>query len=69
MRELFEYLSKIGGPIKSRGFNPSNLAEELTDLGFQLYGGLSPTDIEERHLQGHTYGHYEHEHFACAVLD
>jgi len=69
MRELFEYLSKIGEPIKSRGFNPSNLAEELASLGFQLYEDLSPTYIEERYLPGRTYGHYEHGHFACAVVD
>ena len=69
MRELFEYLSKIGEPIKSRGFNPSNLAEELASLGFQLYEDLSPTDIEGRYLQGRKYGHYEYGHFACAVVE
>ncbi len=69
MRELFEYLRKIGEPIKSRGFNPSNLAEDLASLGFQLYEDLSPTDIEGRYLQGRKYGHYEHGHFACAVVD
>ncbi len=69
MRVLLEYLSKIGEPMKSRGFNPSNLAEDLASLGFHLYEDLSPTDIEERYLQGRTYGHYEHGHFACAVVD
>jgi len=69
MRVLLEYLSKIGEPMKSRGFNPSNLAEDLASLGFHLYEDLSPTDIEERYLQGRTYGHYEHGHFACAVVE
>jgi methyltransferase (TIGR00027 family) len=69
MRELLEYLSKIGEPMKSRGFNPSTLAEELASLGFQLHEDLSPTDIEGRYLQGRAYGHYEHGHFACALVD
>jgi methyltransferase (TIGR00027 family) len=68
MRELLEYLSKIGEPLESNGFNPSNLAEELASLGFQLYEDLSPKDIEKRYLQGRTYGHYEHGHFACAFV-
>ena len=68
MRELLEYLSKIGEPMKSRGFNPSTLAEELASLGFQLHEDLNPTDIEGRYLQGRAYGHYEHGHFACAVV-
>jgi methyltransferase (TIGR00027 family) len=69
MRELLEYLSKIGEPLESNGFNPSNLAEELASLGFRLYEDLSPTNIEGRYLQGRTYGHYEHGHFACAVVE
>ncbi len=69
MRELLEYLSKIGEPMKSRGFNPSTLAEELACLGFQLHEDLSPTYIEGRYLQGRAYGHYEHGHFACALVD
>ena len=69
MRELLEYLSKIGEPLESNGFNPSNLAEELASLGFRLYEDLSPTDIEGRYLQGRTYGHYEHGHFSCTVVD
>jgi methyltransferase (TIGR00027 family) len=69
MRELLEYLSKIGEPLESNGFNPSNLAEELASLGFRLYEDLSPTDIEGRYLQERTYGHYEHGHFACAVVE
>jgi len=69
MRELLEYLSKIGEPLGSKGFNPSSLAEELASLGFQLYEDLSPKYIEKRYLQGRAYGHYEHGHFACAVVD
>jgi O-methyltransferase involved in polyketide biosynthesis len=69
MRELIEYLNKIGEPVKSRGFNPSNLVEDFASLGFQLYEDLSPTDIEGRYLQGRKYGHYEHGHFACALVD
>jgi methyltransferase (TIGR00027 family) len=69
MRELLEYLSKIGEPMESKGFNPSSFAEELASLGFRVYEDLSPTDIEGRYLQGRTYGHYEHGHFACAVVD
>jgi len=69
MRELIEYLNKIGEPVKSRGFNPSNLVEDLASLGFQLYEDLSPTDIEGRYLQRRKYGHYEHGHFACALVD
>ena len=71
MQEQFKYLSKIDEPIKSSGFNPSNLAEELARLGFSLQDNLSPTDIEEHCFKGHTdrYHTDENEHFACAVIE
>jgi len=69
MQKTLEFLQKIGEPMESKGFNPSSLAEELAGLGFRLYEDLSPTDIEGRYLQGRTYGHYEHGHFACALVE
>jgi O-methyltransferase involved in polyketide biosynthesis len=69
MRELIKYLEKIGEPLKSEGFNPLNLAEDLASLGFQLDEDLSPKEIEGRYLQGRKYGHSELMHFACAVVD
>jgi methyltransferase (TIGR00027 family) len=68
MQKSLEYLRKIGEPMIT-GFNPSNLAEELASLGFSLQENLSPEDIEGRYLQGRTYGHYEHWHFACAIVE
>jgi len=71
MQEQFKYLSKIDEPLKSSGFNPSNLAEELASLGFSLQETLSPTDIEEHYFKGRMDGYHtdEHEHFACAVIE
>ena len=71
MQEQFKYLSKIDEPIKNRGFNPSNLAEELARLRFSLQDNLSPTDIEEHCFKGHKDGYHtdENEHFACAVIE
>jgi methyltransferase (TIGR00027 family) len=71
MQEQFKYLSKIDEPIKSSGFNPSKLAEELVNLGFRLQENLSPTDIEEHYFKGRIDGYHidKHEHFACAVVE
>jgi len=71
MSEQFKYLSKIDEPIKNSGFNPSNLAEELANLGFSLQENLSPTDIEEHYFKGRMDGYHidEHEHFACSVVE
>ena len=69
MRELIGYLEKIGEPIQGGCFNSLNLAEDLANLGFQLDEDLSPKEIEGRYLLGRKYGHYDHGHFACAVVD
>ncbi len=71
MQEQFKYLSKIDEPLKRGGFNPSNLAEELANLGFSLQENLNPTDIEEHYFKGRTDGYHarEHVHFACAVIE
>ena len=71
MQRIFEYLRKIGEPMKMSGFNPSSLAEDLTSLGFRLQENLSPVDIEERYFKGRTDGlhAYEYGHFACAVAE
>ena len=55
--------------MKSKGFNPSTLAEDLANLGLRLQENLSPTDIEERYLQERHDGHLEYVHFACAVTE
>lgn len=68
MQESLEILEKLGEPIKTRGFNPLSLAENLTDLGLHLQENLSPNDIERRYLQGRMDGHLEHCYFACAVV-
>jgi methyltransferase (TIGR00027 family) len=70
MQKSVEYLRKLGEPMKSRGFNPSNLAEELASLEFSLQENLSPKDIEKYYFKGRTNGYhaYEHGHFACAVI-
>ncbi len=71
MQEQFKYLSKIDEPIKNSGFNPSNLAEELANLGFRIQENLSPLNIEERYFKGRTDGlhAYKHGHFACALVE
>ena len=70
MQKSLEYLRKIGEPMIT-GFNPSTLAEDITNLGFHLQENLSPKDIERRHLQGRTDGDQadEHLYFACAVVE
>jgi hypothetical protein len=62
-------LRKIGEPMIT-GFNPSNLAEELSTLGFGLQENLSPIDIEEHYFKERTDGYHAHEnvHIACAVI-
>jgi hypothetical protein len=62
-------LQKIGEQMKTHGFNPPRLAEDLTTLGFRLYENLSPADIEERYLKERPNGHLEYVHFVCAVTE
>ncbi len=69
MQKTLEFLQKIDEQMKTDGFNPSRLAENLTTLGFRLHENLSPADIEERYLQERPDGHLEYVHFACAVTE
>jgi methyltransferase (TIGR00027 family) len=69
MQKTLEFLQKIDEQMKTNGFNPSRLAEDLTILGFRLHENLSPEDIEERYLQERPDGHLEYVHFACAVTE
>ena len=71
MQESLKFLQKIGEPMKTGGFKPSKLTEDLASLGFQLKENLSPSDIEERYLQGHMdeFHTFEYVHLACAIVE
>jgi methyltransferase (TIGR00027 family) len=69
MQKTLKFLQKIDEQVKTAGFNPSKLAEDLTTLGFRLHENLSPADIEERYLLGRPDGHLEYVHFACATVE
>jgi methyltransferase (TIGR00027 family) len=59
-----ERVARIGEPMKS-GFNPSELAAEMSRFGLRLRQNLGPYDIEARYFRGchgaypaHSYGHF-----------
>jgi len=54
VQESKKYLEKIGEPRTTGGFYPSELGEDLSNLGFNLLENLSPSDIEKRYLRGFT---------------
>jgi len=53
------------------GFNRSELAATLRNIGLSLHENLSPADIQERFFKGRTDGYYacEHMNYACAVVE
>ena len=71
MQDSLEFLEKIGEPIKTGGFIPSRLAEDLASLGFRLKENLSPADIEDCYLKGYKYKYhaFDYVYFACAVVE
>lgn len=64
-----QYAMQAGEPIIT-GFDPSNLAADLADLGLCLKENLSPSEIEARYFQGRTDNYHasEHTHFAWVVV-
>lgn len=60
---------QVGEPMKS-GFEPGELADELSRLGFQMQENLSPAEIDERYFQDRSdhYHAFEHVHFARAIV-
>jgi methyltransferase (TIGR00027 family) len=71
IHEMLKLLEKLGEPIKTGGFIPYRLDEDLARLGFRLKENLSPKDIEECYLKGckDKYSAFESVHFACAVVE
>jgi methyltransferase (TIGR00027 family) len=69
MQRRQEFLRKIGEPMIT-GFNPSTLAENLTNIKFRLIEDLNSTDIDERYFQDRTDGYHAsmHGHFVCATI-
>jgi methyltransferase (TIGR00027 family) len=57
--------SQVGEPMKA-GFDPSTLASDLRQLGFQTQENLAPIEIEARYFQNRSdsYHAFEHVHFA-----
>ncbi len=55
--------------MRTDGFNPSRLGEDLTTLGFRLHENLNPEYIKKCYLQGRKDGCFEYVCFACAVVE
>lgn len=68
--QLMQQAVKMTGEPLKAGFNPSNLASKLEDIGLKLHLNLSPSDIEDLYFQDKTddYHSFPHLNIACIVV-
>lgn len=70
IQRRLKFLRDISEPMIT-GFDPSTLADDLADLGLNLYENLDSTDIERLYFQDckNEYHAAKHGHFAHAIIE
>jgi len=70
IQRRLKFLRDISEPMIT-GFDPSTLADDLANLGLNLYENLDSTDIERLYFRGCTneYHAAKHGHFAYAIIE
>lgn len=58
------FMAVYAGEPMQTGFDPDNLHNELSGIGFRLVENLRPADFQERYFEGSKY--VACEHFYCA---
>lgn len=69
IQRRLKFLRDISEPMIT-GFDPSTLADDLANLGLNLYENLDSTDIERLYFQDYKneYHSAKHGHFAYAII-
>lgn len=65
IRNAMFMAAHAGEPMQT-GFDPYNLSNELSGMGFRLVENLRPDDLQERYFEGSKYLACEHFYCACA---